>query len=64
MCGLTAAAVLAGAARSSMAEVGHLRVRPPVKPVTVGEMAGLEGIGAPPGSVPAMPTGPKDEAGT
>ena len=63
MCGLTTAAVLADASGRSMAEVGHLRIRPPVKPVTVGEMAGLEGIGAPPGGVPAMPTGPKDEAG-
>ncbi len=63
MCGLAAAAVLADATGRSMAEVGHLRIRPPVKPVTVGEMAGLEGIGPPPGTVPAMPTAPKDEAG-
>jgi len=61
MCGLTAAAVLASAGGRSMAEVGHLRIRPPVKPITVGELAGLAGVGEPPAGAPPMPTGPKDE---
>lgn len=42
MCGPTLAAVLAQAAGRSIAETGHLRVRPPIKPITVGEMAGLD----------------------
>ena len=29
-------------------EVGHYRIRPPIKPLTVGELAGLEGSGAEP----------------
>jgi NADPH-dependent 2,4-dienoyl-CoA reductase/sulfur reductase-like enzyme len=63
MCGLAAAAVLARASGRSMAEVGHLRVRPPIKPITVGELAGLEGVGAPPAMGPLLPTAPKDGAG-
>lgn len=62
MCGLTAAAVLAAAGGRSMVEVGHLRIRPPVKPITVGELAGLAGVGPPPEATPPMPTGPKEEA--
>jgi hypothetical protein len=46
-----------------MAEVGHLRVRPPIKPITVGELAGLEGVGPPPAMGPLLPTAPKDGAG-
>ncbi len=63
MCGLAAAGILAAATGRSMAEVGHLRIRPPIKPVTVGELAGLEGIGPPPAAGPSMPTAPRDEAG-
>ena len=62
MCGLTAAAVLARASGRGMAETGHLRIRPPIKPITVGELAGLDGLGAAPDASPAMPTAPKDEA--
>jgi hypothetical protein len=63
MCGLAAAAVLARASGRSMAEVGYLRVRPPIKPITVGELAGLEGVGPPPAMGPLLPTAPKDGAG-
>ncbi len=63
MCGLTSAAVLAAAGGRSMTDVGHLRIRPPIKPITVGELAGLEGVGPPPAGAPPMPTSPKDEAG-
>lgn len=48
MCGLTAAATLAEAAGRPVGEAGHMRVRPPIKPITVGELAALEGVGAPP----------------
>jgi NADPH-dependent 2,4-dienoyl-CoA reductase/sulfur reductase-like enzyme len=43
LCGLTAAAVIARERGVAMAEVGHQRVRPPVKPLTLGELAGLDG---------------------
>jgi NADPH-dependent 2,4-dienoyl-CoA reductase/sulfur reductase-like enzyme len=46
LCGLTAAAVIARERGVSMAEVGHQRVRPPVKPLTLGELAGLDGAPA------------------
>ena len=35
--------------------VGHYRIRPPVKPVTVGELAGLEGTGSGPADRPSTP---------
>jgi len=63
MCGLAAAAVLAAASGRSMADMGHLRIRPPIKPITVGELAGLDGVGPPPAATPPMPTRPKDETG-
>ncbi len=43
LCGLTAAAVIARERGVAMAEVGHQRVRPPLKPLTLGELAGLDG---------------------
>ena len=46
--------------------VGHYRIRPPVKPVTVGELAGLDGTGAPPAdraSTPIRPTGAAPPSG-
>ncbi len=60
MCGLTAAAVLARAGGRSMAEVGHLRIRPPIKPITVGELAALDGVGPPPDAGPLLPTAPDE----
>lgn len=47
LCGLTAAAVIARERGVAMAEVGHQRVRPPVKPLTLGELAGLDAAPAP-----------------
>jgi thioredoxin reductase/bacterioferritin-associated ferredoxin len=41
MCGLTVTEIIAAARGVSPAEVGYYRLRPPVKPVTVGELAGL-----------------------
>ncbi|WP_229635511.1 (2Fe-2S)-binding protein [Pseudomonas syringae] len=40
MCGLTVTEVIAKARGVSAAEVGHYRVRPPTKPITLGELAG------------------------
>ena len=39
LCGLTVNAVIAGARGVSPAAVGHYRLRPPVKPITLGELA-------------------------
>jgi NADPH-dependent 2,4-dienoyl-CoA reductase/sulfur reductase-like enzyme len=41
MCGLTVTEILADAHGQSPAEIGHYRLRPPVKPITVGELASL-----------------------
>ena len=42
MCALTVSAVIADQLGKSMAEVGTYRVRFPIKPLTVGELASLE----------------------
>lgn len=63
MCGLAVAAILARASGNTVAEAGHFRVRPPIKPVTVGELAELDGVGAPPDMGPLLPTGQEDGAG-
>ncbi len=42
LCGLTAAAVIASARGRSPAEVGHQKVRPPLAPVTLGDLAALD----------------------
>ncbi|WP_244808708.1 FAD-dependent oxidoreductase [Caballeronia zhejiangensis] len=40
MCGLTVTEVIADARRVSPAAVGYFRIRPPIKPLTLGELAG------------------------
>lgn len=40
MCGLTVTEVIADARKVSPAEVGYYRIRPPIKPITLGELAG------------------------
>ncbi|RDV00747.1 NAD(P)/FAD-dependent oxidoreductase [Trinickia dinghuensis] len=40
MCGLTVTEVIADARKVSPAEVGYYRIRPPIKPLTLGELAG------------------------
>ncbi len=45
MCGLTVSELLAEAQGQPMAAVGHFRIRPPIKPVTVGDMANMAGLG-------------------
>ena len=42
LCGLAAAEVIAAARGVGMAETGVFNVRPPLKPVSLGELAGLE----------------------
>ena len=64
MCGLTTSSVLAAAQGIGVAEAGHLRIRPPVKPVTVGELAAINGLGEPPEGPPLLPTKPEEEAAT
>lgn len=40
MCGLTVTEVIADARNVSPSEVGYYRIRPPIKPLTLGELAG------------------------
>jgi bacterioferritin-associated ferredoxin len=42
MCGLTVAEIIAAKLNRPMEEVGYYRIRPPIKPLTVGELAALE----------------------
>jgi NADPH-dependent 2,4-dienoyl-CoA reductase/sulfur reductase-like enzyme len=42
LCGLTVTQVIADARKVSPAEVGYFRIRPPIKPLTLGELAGCE----------------------
>jgi hypothetical protein len=41
MCGLTVAELIADVRGVSMQEVGYFRLRPPVKPITLGELASM-----------------------
>jgi len=41
-CGLTVAEIIAAERGISMEETGYYRIRPPIKPVTLGELAGLD----------------------
>jgi NAD(P)H-nitrite reductase large subunit len=41
-CGLTVTRILAAAQNRAPSEVGFYRVRPPLKPLTLGELAALE----------------------
>ena len=42
MCELTAAEIIAEAQGKSPREVGNFRCRPPLKPITLGQLAGVE----------------------
>ena len=42
LCGLTVSEIMAEARGKSVAEIGYYRIRPPIKPVTLGELAGLD----------------------
>lgn len=43
LCGLTVAEIIAAARGKTVAETGYYRIRPPIRPVTLGELAGLDG---------------------
>ena len=45
MCASLVSEIFAAYLQCSVGEVGHYRIRPPVKPLTVGELAGLVGSG-------------------
>ena len=45
MCASVVSEMFAERRHASVGATGHYRIRPPVKPVTVGELAGLEGTG-------------------
>jgi len=62
MCGSTASAVIAAARGARMGEIGHYTVRPPLKPLTVGQLADLEGVGREVAALDAMPTRPQAAA--
>ena len=55
MCGLPVSELLARHSGRTPGEVGHYRQRPPVKPVTVAEMAALEGLDDPAGGPGGSP---------
>lgn len=58
MCAFAVAELIAEQTHADPGQVGHHRIRPPIKPVTVAEVASLEGL-----DVPASPvTGLLDEA--
>jgi hypothetical protein len=42
LCGLTAVELIAATRGQSPAEVGYYRIRSPIKPVTLGDMAALD----------------------
>ena len=42
LCGLTVSEIIAAARGTSVAETGYYRIRPPIKPVTLGELAGID----------------------
>ena len=45
MCGLTVVEVIAAARGVPVAEIGYYRIRPPIKPLTLGELAAMETVG-------------------
>ena len=42
MCGLTVSEIIADERNISPEEVGYLRIRSPIKPITLGQLAGIE----------------------
>ena len=59
MCGALASEIFAERRRAGVGEVGHYRIRPPVKPLTVGELATLEGTGTAPVDPASTPIAPR-----
>ena len=59
VCATVVSEMFAERRRVGVGEVGHYRIRPPVKPVTVGELAGLEGTGSEPIEQRSTPSRPR-----
>jgi bacterioferritin-associated ferredoxin len=43
LCGLTVSEIIAAATGKTVAETGYYHLRPPIKPVSLGELAGMDG---------------------
>ena len=59
MCATAVSEIFAEHKRTGVEKVGHYRIRPPVKPLTVGELAALEGTGTAPTDRASTPIRPK-----
>ena len=59
MCGTVVSEMFAERQHVGVGAVGHYRIRPPVKPLTVGEFATLEGTGTAPVDDPSTPIRPR-----
>ena len=59
MCATVVSEMFAERRHVGVGAVGHYHIRPPVKPITVGELAGLEGTGSEPMDRPSTPIRPK-----
>ena len=62
MCGTLASEIFAERRHARVGEIGHYRIRPPIKPLTLGELATLEGTGTPPANRAITPMRPKKAA--
>ena len=59
MCATPVSEMFAERQHAGVGVVGHYRIRPPVKPLTVGELAALEGAGTAPADRPSALIRPK-----
>ena len=59
MCAAVVSEMFAERRHAGVGATGHYRIRPPVKPVTVGELAGLEGTGVAPVDRASAPIRPE-----
>ena len=59
ICGAVVGSLLAEVRGKSVSEIGHLRIRPPIKPVTIAQMAGLRGLATDPSFSSGLPTAPE-----
>ena len=59
MCATAVSEIFAERWRAGIETVGHYRIRPPIKPLTIGELAALEGTGVAPADRTSTPIRPK-----
>jgi hypothetical protein len=45
LCGLTVSEIIAEARDKPLTDIGYFRIRPPIKPVTLGELAAMHESG-------------------